>query len=319
MGLDAAACRTYAQIYVLAGEGVAALGTAFMQSFDSVLDIPRYRNAVKWQGKAGTAQLGVRRMVFEPGAITSPGVDYSALVLYRRPAQIRHNIAGDDRGTRQFMPGDLMLRAEGLNYTAEYVDHVDVNIFALDSRMVQSATANFNADVPEVFGRLEARPFRSALIEGLATRLSDEVVDVGDRLYADSLLFAMIHELWRLATESGAVRDADPDTLCPVVLRRIDEAVADAPAGQISLDSLAELTGLPMPAFSAAMKRTTGQTPYQYVLTRRVAVARDLIETTGQSLAEIAFNCGFSSQSHMTDVFRAKLGITPGRLRAAKG
>lgn len=289
-----------------------------MQSFDSVLDNPRYRKALKWQGKAGTAQLGVRRMVFEPGSIASPGVDYSALVLYRRPAQINHNIAGVDRGTRKFMPGDLMLRAEGLHYTAEYADPVDVNIFALDSRMVQSATASFNADVPEVFGRMEARPFRSSLIEGLATRLSDQVIDAGDRLYADSLLYAMIHELWRMASDAGTQSKVDASVLCPVVMRRIDEAIAHAPAGQIALENLADLTGMPMPAFSAAMKETTGLTPYQYVLTRRVAAARDLIENSTQSLAQIAFNCGFSSQSHMTDVFRAKIGTTPGKLRAAK-
>ncbi|MEM7710434.1 MAG: AraC family transcriptional regulator [Pseudomonadota bacterium] len=32
-------------------------------------------------------------------------------------------------------------------------------------------------------------------------------------------------------------------------------------------------------------------------------------------LAEIAYACGFASQSHMTDVFREKLGVTPGRYR----
>lgn len=35
----------------------------------------------------------------------------------------------------------------------------------------------------------------------------------------------------------------------------------------------------------------------------------------GESLSEIAAACGFSSQRHVTDVFCAKLGVTPGRYR----
>ena len=34
-----------------------------------------------------------------------------------------------------------------------------------------------------------------------------------------------------------------------------------------------------------------------------------------RDLADVAHACGFVSQSHMTDVFRKKLGVTPGRYR----
>lgn len=33
------------------------------------------------------------------------------------------------------------------------------------------------------------------------------------------------------------------------------------------------------------------------------------------SLAQIAYECGFASQSHMTRLFQARFGTTPGRLR----
>jgi transcriptional regulator GlxA family with amidase domain len=99
-------------------------------------------------------------------------------------------------------------------------------------------------------------------------------------------------------------------------LRRIDEIISETLGDQINLEDLAASTSMSLPAFSTAMKATTGQTPYQYVLTRRVDRARGMVESTVLPLAQIAFRCGFSSQSHMTDVFRAKLGTTPGRLRA---
>ena len=59
-------------------------------------------------------------------------------------------------------------------------------------------------------------------------------------------------------------------------------------------------------------------TPYQYVLDKRIERAQLMIETTSLSLAQISFASGFSSQSHMTDVFRAKLGMTPGKVRSGQ-
>lgn len=40
-----------------------------------------------------------------------------------------------------------------------------------------------------------------------------------------------------------------------------------------------------------------------------------MIEETNLALAAIASYCGFSSQSHMTAVYRRELGITPGGQR----
>ena len=37
------------------------------------------------------------------------------------------------------------------------------------------------------------------------------------------------------------------------------------------------------------------------------------------SLADIAAQTGFASQSHLTNIFRAELGTTPGRVRARRG
>ncbi|MEL7087573.1 MAG: hypothetical protein AAGL98_03895, partial [Planctomycetota bacterium] len=46
----------------------------------------------------------------------------------------------------------------------------------------------------------------------------------------------------------------------------IDDAIAETPGGQTNLEDLAALVSMSMPAFSTAMKATTGHTPYQYVL-----------------------------------------------------
>lgn len=86
----------------------------------------------------------------------------------------------------------------------------------------------------------------------------------------------------------------------------------------LSLNTLAALAGLTTFHFARAFKKATGQSPRQYVLERRMARARTCLETTDLSLAEIAYSSGFSSQAHMTDVFRRRLGITPGKYKTQK-
>jgi len=57
----------------------------------------------------------------------------------------------------------------------------------------------------------------------------------------------------------------------------------------------------------------------RFALSFRAATG-DLIRASKLSLAEIAYACGFSSQSHMTTAFSNQLGETPGAIRkGAKG
>lgn len=50
----------------------------------------------------------------------------------------------------------------------------------------------------------------------------------------------------------------------------------------------------------------------------RLSFALMRIQTTQHSLAEIAFECGFSSQSRLSEAFKARFDITPGKLRASE-
>jgi AraC family transcriptional regulator len=47
------------------------------------------------------------------------------------------------------------------------------------------------------------------------------------------------------------------------------------------------------------------------VLERRLSTAQQLLRQSKMLLVDIALECGFSSQTHMNDVFRKRLGVTP--------
>ncbi len=95
------------------------------------------------------------------------------------------------------------------------------------------------------------------------------------------------------------------------VLDHIDEDVS-APHG---LMDLAEVAGLSPYHFSRVFRAAMGQSPCQYVLEQRIIEAKRRLDQSEESIAAIAYDCGFGSQSHMTSVFTKLVGITPGKLR----
>jgi AraC family transcriptional regulator len=83
----------------------------------------------------------------------------------------------------------------------------------------------------------------------------------------------------------------------------------------ITITTLAQQVGLSEYHFLRCFKQSMGLTPYQYIIKKRLEMAEKLLIKTQQSLAEIAVNCGFSSQSHMTNLFKQRLGKTPLQIR----
>lgn len=79
----------------------------------------------------------------------------------------------------------------------------------------------------------------------------------------------------------------------------------------ISLDEVASQCGLSKGHFIKAFRENTGLPPHQWVIDQRLERARHLMKTTDLALAEIAFSCGFSDQSHFSRLFGRAEGVTP--------
>lgn len=91
------------------------------------------------------------------------------------------------------------------------------------------------------------------------------------------------------------------------VLERIEESIEHG----VSLQALADEAALSRTYFAAAFRDATGFSPHRYLTRRRLARARELLQHSDLSLAQIALRCGFSSQAHFTEYFRRDAGTTP--------
>lgn len=98
--------------------------------------------------------------------------------------------------------------------------------------------------------------------------------------------------------------------------RRVIDYIEANLGKPISLADLADVASLSQYHLSRKFTRLLGMSPLRYVWKRRVEVAQHMLLNSSASLADIAFACGFSSQSHFTTLFKATVGTTPARFRA---
>jgi AraC family transcriptional regulator len=97
----------------------------------------------------------------------------------------------------------------------------------------------------------------------------------------------------------------------PAAVRRATKFI-DANLGQrMGLPKIAAAAGLSPFHFGRLFKQTTGLSPHQYLLERRISAAKEMLRTQRFSAAEIAAELGFYDQSHFSQVFKRNVGMTP--------
>ncbi len=106
-----------------------------------------------------------------------------------------------------------------------------------------------------------------------------------------------------------------PASLSNIQRHRIEKFVERELSKNFGLVDLAGLVGYSPDHFSRLFKQSFQQSPYQYVLSRRIEKAMSMLRDEALSIAEIAIACGFSNQGHLTTVFKQRTGTTPGAYR----
>jgi AraC family transcriptional regulator len=85
--------------------------------------------------------------------------------------------------------------------------------------------------------------------------------------------------------------------------------------GDLSLEELADAAGLSINHFSEMFRESTGQSPHQFVLHRRVDRAKEMLRATEMRVLDVAVASGFKNQQHFARVFRKVCGASPTEYR----
>jgi len=186
--------------------------------------------------------------------------------------------------------------------------------FYIDPQRLQQVAAENDCLHPE---RIELRPIlhtRDDQLSAIATAFRAEMYNnsLGGKLYTESLanLF-LIHLLRHYCTQSPILRVYE-NGLSRYQLQCALEFIQDHLGCEFKLQDLADQLNMSQYYFCRLFKQSTGVAPYQYVLQQRVEAAkRLLLQQPGKSIAQVALECGFSSQSQLTQHFRKLTGTTP--------
>jgi AraC-like DNA-binding protein len=82
-------------------------------------------------------------------------------------------------------------------------------------------------------------------------------------------------------------------------------------ADPLDLAALARTAHVSPRHFSRSFRRTFGETPHQYLLTRRLERARYLLRTTEMQIVQVCLEVGFTSVGSFTTTFRRHVGLSP--------
>lgn len=150
-------------------------------------------------------------------------------------------------------------------------------------------------------------------IRQLADQLTAELGSAGplQAEAADSLARLLLVHLARQLGDPGTARNP----LAPQTLVRLRDYIAAHLSERILVADLAREVGLSPNRFAQAFSAHRHQAPHQFVLAMRLERATQLLRATDLSLVDVARDCGFADQQHLSNAMRRHLGTTPSRYR----
>jgi AraC family transcriptional regulator of arabinose operon len=163
-------------------------------------------------------------------------------------------------------------------------------------------------------GMTAAAPVRTLPDLYRVVALVEEVVQTMERDLSVPSLLAASGAAWHLlallsSAASGGAQQAG-------VLDRAMSYLRNNLAEELTVAQLAEMASLSSSHFSALFRQRTGFAVMQYQKELRMARARELLDTTSLSVADIASTVGYSDAFYFSRQFRAVHGTTALRYRA---
>lgn len=135
-----------------------------------------------------------------------------------------------------------------------------------------------------------------------------EAVGIALLAYLDSLL----------RQDKGPAKTASLQPMSQRAVRQVKEYIEAHLAESLSIHGLAHACGYSPVHFARLFKQAFGMPVHQFILQSRIDSARLKLVSNSCSLAEIASECGFSSQAHFSSAFRRFVGTSPGDFRTAR-
>lgn len=224
---------------------------------------------------------------------------------------------GEQIKKRHWAPGDVTF-CPGNSNTKVDIEQFGRAVFLKFDESVFARAANDHVDMSQVDFRFadvtdaSTGPIGAALVQQTTT---DGYRDWPMLIESTTIALA-VSIIRRLSPEANIAFAARSHGLTRAKRRRVLDYIGANLHRQITVTELAGVSAMSPFHFSRSFKKATGLTPLQFLAKERVAAAQKLLRGTTTPLAQVADECGYCSQAHMTTVFKAVIGATPARYRS---
>jgi AraC family transcriptional regulator len=195
-----------------------------------------------------------------------------------------------------------------------------VGLMTAPHLQISISDAALMAASDEANGKVELcsyRKFADPRLGALAAAVSAETIAgfPNGRLFLDSVEQAIAVALVNGHAVRRRLVQVHRGGLGSARLRRIKELVHAKMEDDLSLDELAQSVELSTAHFARMFRKSTGETPHQFVIRQRVERAKAMLRAPNARVLDVAVACGFKTQQHFAQVFHDRCGDTPTKYR----
>ena len=133
--------------------------------------------------------------------------------------------------------------------------------------------------------------------------------------YAESLGIALVAHLIQFYTSQTNPTSNDDIQTENAKIKQAKDYIHAHLNQKLSLKTIATTIGMSQYHFCRVFKETMGLTPWQYVIKKRIELAKQLLKMPQLSILEISNQMGYATSAQFSNFFRKHMGISPSTYR----
>ncbi|MBE9182107.1 helix-turn-helix transcriptional regulator [Oculatella sp. LEGE 06141] len=210
--------------------------------------------------------------------------------------------------------GDIAIIPAGIAHRCSWDTPAQFMVLAIEPRLLQQVGQDWVNDPIELIPHFMNE--KDEFIQTIFSTLKAEIATggMGSNVLVDSLKTALAIHLLRKYCATRPKLSSYTDGLSQTKLALVTDYINDHLHHDLKLDEIAAIAQISLYHFLRLFKQRMGITPHQYILQCRIHKAKDLLEHSELTIAEIAIRTGFCDQSHLTRYFKRLVGVTPNQL-----
>lgn len=207
-------------------------------------------------------------------------------------------------------PGSLSIMEAHQDNSWEWEGEIDELHICLDTKMLDSASEELLGKSASLISGINIHdPWIYQI--GLQLLANVQSPSSTTRLFGDLMAQSLSLQLLRNHSAEKKRDDLGRVKISRPRLQRALDFIEANLAADITIDDIANAAAMSPFHFAHCFRQSTGTSPHQYLIKRRIERAAEMLRHTTEPISQIALNVGFPNQSHFTTVFKRLIGATP--------